>query len=141
MNLGARGRLGEYYDPERQILEHYEFKDVFIRRSKKVFMSFVPKDVVERVASEKPLKPYDVQNWMKRTGLRPMFSDCRELYASYMTRHLSVPEVDFVQGRVTASVCMRNYFNPTWIADLRERAVRGESEILEMSQLRTVRAD
>jgi hypothetical protein len=49
-----------------------------------------------------------------------------------MTRHSSVPEVDFVQGRITASVFMRNYFNPTWIADLQERAIRREKEILEM---------
>jgi len=58
-----------------------------------------------------------------------------------MTRHLSVPEVGFVQGRITASVFMRNYFSPTWIADLQERAIRGESEILEMSLLRTARAE
>jgi hypothetical protein len=48
-------------------------------------VSFVPKDIVERVAaSEKPLRPYDIQNRLKR-------------------------------------------------------AVRGENEMLEMSQLRTVR--
>jgi len=77
---------------------------------------------------------------LKRAGLRLRFSDCREFYASHMTRHLSVPEVDFVQGRITASVFMRNYFSPTWIADLQERAIRGENEILEISQLRMVRA-
>ena len=140
IELSARGRLGEYYDLERQVLEHYKFKEVFIRRSKKVFMSFVPRDLVERVAaSERQLQPYDIQNWLKRAGLRLRFSDCREFYASNMTKHLSVPEVDFVQGRTTASVFMRNYFNPTWIADLGERAIRGEQEIIEMGRMRRAR--
>jgi len=70
--------------------------------------------------------------FLKSAGLRLRFSDCREFYTSHMTKHLSVPEVDFVQGRIAASVFMRNYFNPTWIADLGERAVRGEKEMFEM---------
>ena len=34
---------------------------------------------------------------------------------------------------------MRNYFNPTWITDLGERAIRGEREIIERGRMRRAR--
>ena len=40
------------------------------------------------------------------------------------------PEIDFLQGRVSSSVFMRNYFNPAWITDLRERTLKAAEEIL-----------
>lgn len=40
------------------------------------------------------------------------FGDVREVWASVMPKHLRQPEIDFLQGRVSTSVFMRNYFNP-----------------------------
>jgi hypothetical protein len=34
-------------------------------------------------------------------------------------------EIDFLQGRTSASVFMRNYFNPALISDLKERVFKG----------------
>jgi hypothetical protein len=46
-----------------------------------------------------------------------------------MTRWLNPAEIDFLQGRVSASVFMWNYFNPALIGDLRQRAFQGICEI------------
>jgi hypothetical protein len=46
-----------------------------------------------------------------------------------MTRWLNPAEIDFLQGRVSGTVFMRNYFNPALITDLRERVFRGLGEI------------
>ena len=64
----------------------------------------------------------------KKLGLR--FSDIRELYASYSVKHLRQQEIDFLQGRVSSSVFMQNYFNPIWIADLKVRALENVRELL-----------
>jgi hypothetical protein len=42
-----------------------------------------------------------------------------------MTKYLTQPEIDFLQGRISASVFMRNYFNPALIGDLKERVFKG----------------
>ena len=42
-----------------------------------------------------------------------------------MTKYLSQPEIDFLQGSVSGSVFMRNYFNPALIGDLKERVFKG----------------
>ena len=37
---------GQYYDPERQILQHYLFPNLFIRRTKAIYISIVNDDIV-----------------------------------------------------------------------------------------------
>lgn len=129
IDLKREGRLLEYYNAGRELLEHYKFKDIFMRKGKKVFISFVSRDLIERISNSNKLTKITLENRIKRSGLTLRFGDVREYWASYMTKHLRQPEIDFCQGRISTSVFMRNYFNPAWIGDLKDRALRGENEL------------
>jgi len=130
IRLKAEGRLEEYYVVERNVLEHFRYRSLFLRRSKKVFISFVKENLIEEIAEAPPLTPYILINRVKRRGLRQRFGDIREYHATVLTRHLTQPEIDFLQGRVSTSVFMRHYFNPAWISDLQERTLKATEEIL-----------
>jgi len=69
---------------------------------------------------------------LRRQGFNLRFSDIREYYATFMTKVLNPAEIDFLQGRVSTSVFMKNYFNPALIKDLRHRVFRGVNEMLEI---------
>jgi intergrase/recombinase len=125
INLSKEGKLSSYYDREKQILEHYRFKTMFIRRTKKAFISFIPESLIERISRQEKFTRAMIDNRLKRSGFKSRFSDVREYYATYMTRFLNPAEIDFLQGRVSASVFMRNYFNPALIGDLKERVFKG----------------
>jgi hypothetical protein len=130
IDLSAEGRSGEYYKAENQALEHFRFKDIFIRRGKKTFVSFVPEDLVQKIAAGDKVTRDGINSKLKRRKIRARFSDLREYYASIMPKHLKQPEIDFLQGRISTSVFMRNYFNPAWISDLKTRALQGAQELL-----------
>lgn len=66
---------------------------------------------------------------LKRQGFNLRFSDIRKYYATFMTKVLNPAEIDFLQGRVSTSVFMKNYFNPALIKDLRHRVFQGISEM------------
>ncbi|MCW3985908.1 MAG: integrase [Candidatus Bathyarchaeota archaeon] len=125
IDLSDKGKLNEYYDVEREVLEHFRFKQLFIRNNKKAFASFVPKQLVKRISREERLTISKIYNRIKRKGFKPRFSDVREYYATYMTKYLTQSEIDFLQGRVSGSVFMRNYFNPALLDDLKERVFKG----------------
>jgi len=129
IELAKAGRLSDYYNEENEALEHYKFKGLFIRRTKKAFVSFIPRRLVEAVSREEKLTIFKVWNWIKRKGLKCRFPDIREYYATVMTKWLSSAEIDFLQGRISGSVFMRNYFNPALIGDLKERVFKGLMEI------------
>ena len=130
IDLAKAGRLSEYYNEENEALEHYRFKGLFMRRSKKVFVTFLPKWLVERISKQEKLTLYQISNWVRRDKrLKSRFPELREYYATVMTKWLNPAEIDFLQGRVSGSVFMRNYFNPALITDLRERVFKGLREI------------
>ena len=131
IKLSRKGKLNEYYNEEMETLEHYKFKEQFIRRSKKAFISFVPKQLVEKIASNDPLPDsrYAIPTRIRKKGLKLRFSDIREAHASFMTKYLRQPEIDFIHGRVTANIFMSNYFNPRFVPDLKARVFKGIAEI------------
>jgi intergrase/recombinase len=120
IGLSRENELNKHYDREKQTLEHYRFKNVFIRRTKKAFISFIPEAFIERISKREKLTRAMIDNRVKRGGFKSRFSDIREYFATSMTSHLSSAEIDFLQGRVSGSVFMRNYFNPALIVDLKE---------------------
>lgn len=120
----------QYYNAEKQILEHYKYKDIFLRKGKKAFISFVPPDIIKRIKNSEPLKSkYSIQKAINKKNLKARFSDIREAHASYLTKYLRPSEIDFLQGRISATVFMQNYFNPALIADLKLRAFKAMREI------------
>jgi intergrase/recombinase len=130
IKLDKEGKLRGYFNEEKEVLEHFRFKETFIRSSKKVFVSFVPLSLVRRIAKKEPLSYDEVQHVTEWRVRKLRFCDLRELNASIMTKHLRQPEIDFLQGRVSTNVFMINYFNVNLISDLKERAFKAIDEIL-----------
>jgi intergrase/recombinase len=136
IKLNEEGRLEEYYDLEREVLEHFRFKEIFFRHSKKAFISFVPATLIQRISENKPLTSVvAVQNMVRKKGFKLRFSDIRETHGTLATKHLKDNEIDFLHGRVTSSVFMKNYFNPSLIEDLKTRVCRVMNESQERISL------
>ena len=129
--LAREGNLDNYFNADKNVLEHFRYKDKFIRKSKKVFVSFVPKEIIQNIANSEPIEWAHTKKVVILRTKRLRFGDIREFWGSYMTRHLSQPEIDFLQGRVSTSVFMKNYFNITWIEDLKDRVLEKAKEILK----------
>jgi len=130
IKLAGKNQLNQYYKLENEALEHFRFKDLFLRRSKKAFISFVSKGLIAKIVESKPLTLNVLPNRIKRRKLKLRFGDIREFHASILTKHLRQPEIDFIHGRISTNVFMRNYFNPAWIQDLKERTLESAEDIL-----------
>ena len=130
LNNNGKTRTTGYYNTEKSTLEHFWFEELFLRHTKKAFISFVPKELVAKIGKNEPLNLYGVQTAVKRcVPLR--FSDVREAHGTFLTKFLKPSEIDFLHGRVTGSVFMANYFNPALIGDLKTRVFQGIAEIME----------
>ena len=130
IHLEREDRLSDYYKAENNVLEHFRFRNLFLRNSKKAFISFIFDDLVKQIVKA-PLISYDIiPNRLKRRNLKVRFSDIREYHASYLTKYLRPPEIDFLHGRISTNIFMRSYFNPVWIRDLKDRTLKAQSEIL-----------
>lgn len=130
ISLKGKGKLLEYYNTANQTLEHYKFKETFLRRTKKAFFSFVPETMIEQLDPNIKISKRSIQKKIPRSGLHLRFGDIREAHGTFLTKYLKESEIDFLHGRVSTSVFMRNYFNPALIRDLKARTNRANTKIL-----------
>jgi len=66
VELSRKGKIDTYYSFENQFLEHYRFKQLFIRRTKKVFISYVSKEIVSKIGKNEKISAYQIGNWISR---------------------------------------------------------------------------
>lgn len=132
MMIKLKDHLEDYYNPKNETLEHFKFKEVFLRKSKKALISIVPTDLVKRISvSDSQLTMDAIRKRVQKNHLPLKFGDIRETHGTYLTKYLKEPEIDFLHGRVTTNVFMRNYFNPKMIGDLKARVFQGIADIME----------
>jgi len=132
VQLSAEGVLAEkYYNVDTGFLEHYRFKETFIRSCKKAFLSYVPLELLESIGKQQLINENHLKNRaLERKHIPQRFSDVRENHASFTTKWLRPEEIDLLHGRVTGSVFMVHYYNPNLVTDLRSRVSAAAQSIL-----------
>jgi intergrase/recombinase len=121
-----------YYNPEQMILQHYRFPDIFIRRTKAVYISIVDNSIVGIAQSIKftpTLNALKMQS--RRTSPMSMrLKYCRKIYASWLHRcGISDSLIDMLQGRIGKNIFLKHYLTPT--RDFKDQVLQA------LEQLRT----
>jgi len=131
IRLHQNGSLNEYYNPELQSLEHFRFESAFIRGSKNVFFSFIPRPFIEQIASCEPISESGLKRRMRKHGLNLRLNELRDFFATFMVSHGIIrEEADILQGRIGKSLFMKHYFSPA-IKDLRDRDLNAVNEMMK----------
>jgi intergrase/recombinase len=128
IDLQKENRLGEYFNRDLSMLEHYKYKQ-FLRNTKNAFISIIPEDLVMRIANSKPVSYHAIHCYLMRKRINLRIKELRSYYASFMVRHgIISEEVDILQGRVPKSVFARHYLkeNP---AELRDRTLTAITQL------------
>jgi intergrase/recombinase len=109
IELHREGRLGDYFNENLSLLEHYKFKQ-FLRNTKNAYISIIPKDLVAQIAHSKQVSYSAIRKCLEKNRLKLRIKELRSLYASFMVKHNIISEeVDLLQGRVSKSVFVRHY--------------------------------
>jgi intergrase/recombinase len=119
IELAREGRLSEYYNEELGILEHFRFADLFLRATKKVYISIVSKELISDICNSQPVSYSAIRKRLTRKSQRLRFKELRSYYATYLRQHGILAEyIDLLQGRIPKSVFARHYLKIESIKDL-----------------------
>ena len=105
----------QYYNPERQALEHFRFPDIFIRQTKKAYISFITKEQLSGIVNLGPKTPSlnAITLACRRRHIKMETYLCRKIFASWLRKEGIASEiVDLLQGRVSQSILTRHYLAP-----------------------------
>jgi len=133
--LSQQNRLGEYYDKELDMLQHFRYPKIFFRNSKNSFISFVPRRILNEVLKHRPtLNHDDLKSRLRKRGFRIRLKDLRKLYATILSsNNLPSPLIDLLQGRTSSSIFLKSYYRP-FLKEIKNKVFRSisplEKEIL-----------
>ena len=113
----------QYYNPEQQMLQHYRFPELFLKRTKAVYISVVD-DKIIGLAKSIDFTPTLIG--LKKATMRRCLSMrvkyARKIYASFLRQQGIEPEIiDMLQGRTSKSIFIRHYMTPS--ADYKDRVL------------------
>jgi len=129
IELSGKGRLHEYLSAETGILEHFRYKEKFLRGTKNAFVSIVPEALVDEIAGSQRVTYAGLTKKLQRRKISTRISELRDFYGTFMIRHgLVAQEADLLCGRIPPSIFVRHYFSPA-IRDLRDRTLKGLREM------------
>jgi len=134
--LSESGRLDTYLNKDMMMLEHFRFKDLFLRRCKNAFISFITPELLELVLKYKPDVRYAaLDTIINRLRLPNKTKYLRKYYATVLREYLPTEAIDLLQGRINQSVFLRYYYKP-FLQDIKAKALRGieplQSELLTL---------
>jgi hypothetical protein len=123
--INDREAFAKYYDPEQMVLQHYKFPDIFLRATKKAFLSYITPDNFQPIvllASKTPPAYRAIVRACRKAGVPCDMHLCRKLHGSWLHRY-GIPSeaIEFLQGRVSPSVFSRHYLTPS--QDLKDKVL------------------
>lgn len=105
----------EYLSKEGKMLEHFRFPSLFLRRTKKAFISLVNEDILELTEKcQKDIINYDkIRVTFLRNNQKFYMSYCRKIFTTLLRNEGVESElIDLLQGRIPNSIFVRHYYRP-----------------------------
>jgi len=123
IELNRTKSLMEYYIEENNALEHFKYKQLFLRNTKNVYVSIVPSPLIREICTAECVTYPAILKRLSKNGLKCRLNELRDYFGSYMVRHgLIREEVDLLQGRIPPSIFIRHYWSPSF-KELRDRTL------------------
>lgn len=104
----------KYLNTKEMLLEHYKYPEIFIRKTKKAYISTVTADILDVAGRAGEHGYYGLNSAMKRRKLVPLnMYYCRKIFATYLRmKGVESEFIDILQGRIPPGIFARHYFRP-----------------------------
>ena len=136
VELFEQKRLNKYLDEKSLMLQHFRFKELFLRGNKNAYISFIAKELLDLILKIEPRIKYTaLVSALRKRSFKIKTKELRKLHATTLRDHLPQELIDLLQGRVSQSVFLRFYYKP-FLQDIRDKTLKGieplQNELLEL---------
>jgi hypothetical protein len=103
------------YNHKQQCLEYWRYPELFLRHTKKCYLSFITHKQLSAIGIFNSRTPTlrAIQSALKRRQLSTTLNFCRRIFASWLHREgISDVVIDMLQGRTGKSVLVNHYLAP-----------------------------
>jgi intergrase/recombinase len=120
IELSKANRLSEYYDFNFNCLQHFKYPRLFIRRTKNLYISFIPQNLIDQISNSKPITYSSIRKRLRDKGFNVRFDQLRDNFATMLIQNgFNELEVNLLQGRING-ILFKHYWSPK-ISEIRDR--------------------
>ena len=117
-----------YISNDNHMIKHYEFPEIFIRRTKKAYCSVINTDLVELALSCPIVNVTAFRSYFTKRKIPLNMNYGRKIFATYLRNNGIEPEIiDLLQGRIGSSVFVNHYYRP----DIKEIITKKVKPVLD----------
>jgi len=125
------GDLSNYLNYDLFILEHFKWKDIFIRSTKKAFISVMTDRVLQIAKSADPQSYTSIYAYLHKRGLPMKMNYCRKIFGTHL-RYCGIESemVNLLEGRIAPVIFVRHYWSRNMKQDI-ERVRKAIESLME----------
>ena len=106
-------QASNYLNRQTMMLEHFRYPEIFIRRTKKAFISVVTDATIEYSKKSGDHTYSALRHAVINRGLQMHMAYCRKIFATYLrTNGIYQETIDLLQGRLPQTLFAKHYFRP-----------------------------
>ena len=141
IKLSQQNRLSEYYVSATEILEHFRFPELFLRQTKKVYISIVASELISEIERSSEVSHSAIKKRLAKNKQNLRFKELRSYFATYLRQHGILAEyIDLLQGRIPKSVFAKHYLKIESLKELVQKVNTVtstiESSLLSLCRIR-----
>jgi intergrase/recombinase len=113
IQLSKEGKLSEYYDSELNVLCHFKYPKLFIRRTKACYITFITPEFLNEITESQPVTYSSIRKRLERKKIKLRFNELRDYFGTYLLNHgILEAEINLCQGRIPVDIFIRHYWSP-----------------------------
>jgi hypothetical protein len=111
--------LSNYLNSDLFILEHFKWNDIFIRRTKKSFISVMTERLLQIAKTADPQSYTSIYVYLHKRGLPMRMNYCRKIFGTHL-RYCGIESemVNLLEGRISPETFVRHYWSPNMKQDI-----------------------
>ena len=111
--------LSNYLNSDLFILEHFKWNDIFIRRTKKAFISVMTNRLLQIAKSADYHSYRSIYVYLSKPGLPIRMNYCRKIFGTHL-RYCGIESqmVNLLEGRISPEIFVRHYWSPNMKQDI-----------------------
>jgi intergrase/recombinase len=124
IELANENRLSEYYDSNLNVLCHFKYPKMFIRRSKACYITFIKPELLNEICNSQPVTYASIRKKLERSKIPMRFNELRDIFGTHLVNNgILEIEQNLCCGRIPVSIFIRHYWSPK-LNELGERVFK-----------------
>lgn len=113
IRLAKENRLQEYYDKNLNVLCHFKYPKLFIRRSKCAFITFIKPEFLTAICNSQTVTYPSIRKRLEHNKIPLRFNELRDIFGTHLVNNgILEIEQNLVCGRIPVSIFIRHYWSP-----------------------------